>query len=247
LTRVCQSVKLRGTLSQQQEALVTMTTEQTLAATEVATEATANENTQATNGKVYTEEEFNNHIAGLKASLTKKLLKPYEDLGDPTELRKLREEANKKAQDESLKRGEFERVLQDLATKKDDEIRKRDSIIEQFRVENPLLQAASEFRSVNPEQVKKLLRGAVRLNGEGEVEVTDDKGAVRYNDQGQPLQVRDLVKEFLDTNPHFVQPTPATTNSSHSIKAGSNKIDISKLDLRKPEHRKLYAQATGRA
>lgn len=145
-----------------------------------------------------------------------------------------------------MKRGEFEKVLQDLATKKDDEIRKRDSIIEQFRVENPLLQAASEFRSVNPEQVKKLLRGSVRLNADGDVEVVDEKGSVRYNDAGQPLQVRDLVKEFLDTNPHFVQPTPSTTNSSHSIKADSGKIDISKLDMRNPEHRKLYAQATGR-
>jgi hypothetical protein len=59
--------------------------------------------------------------------------------------------------------------------------------------------------------------------------------------------VRDLVKEFLDTNPHFVQPTPSTTNSSHSIKTGSNKVDISKLDMKNPEHRKIYAQATGRA
>lgn len=210
------------------------------------TDTQANTESQA-QAKTYTQEEFDNHIAGLKASLTKKLLKPYEDLGDPQELRALRESAQKKAQEESMKRGEFEKVLQDLATKKDEEIRKRDGIIEQFRVENPLLQAASEFRSVNPEQVKKLLRGAVRLNADGEVEVTDDKGAVRYNDAGQPLQVKDLVKEFLDSNPHFVQPTPATTNSSHSIKAGSGKVDISKLDMKNPEHRKIYAQATGRA
>ena len=210
------------------------------------TDTQANTESQA-QAKTYTQEEFDNHIAGLKASLTKKLLKPYEDLGDPSELRALRETAQKKAHEESMKRGEFEKVLQDLATKKDEEIRKRDGIIEQFRVENPLLQAASEFRSVNPEQVKKLLRGAVRLNADGDVEVTDDKGQVRYNDAGQPLQVRDLVKEFLDTNPHFVQPTPSTTNSSHSIKAGSNKIDISKLDMKNPEHRKIYAQATGRA
>ena len=221
--------------------------EQTLATNEVATEATVEEQSQATKAKTYTQEEFDQHMAGLKASLTKKLLKPYEDLGDPQELRALREQAQKKAQEESMKRGEFEKVLQELATKKDEEIRKRDQVIEQFRVENPLLQAASEFRSVNPEQVKKLLRASVRLNSEGEVEVTDEKGAVRYNDAGQPLQVRDLVKEFLDTNPHFVQPTPATTNSNHSLRGDSTKIDISKLDMRNPDHRKLYAQATGRA
>lgn len=217
----------------------------TLATNEVATDATVDSTGQAP-AKTYTQEEFDNHIAGLKSSLTKKLLKPYEDLGDPTELRALRESAAKKAQEESMKRGEFEQVLQNLAKTKDEEIRKRDSIIEQFRVENPLMQAASEYRSVNPEQVKKLLRGAVRLNAEGDVEVTDDKGQVRYNNDGQPLEVKDLVKEFLDTNPHFVQPSVATVNSQHSIKTGSNKIDISKLDLKKPEHRKLYAQATGR-
>lgn len=219
-----------------------MSDQEIMAGTTEATDASANQQSQATKAKTYTQEEFDNHVAGLKASLAKKLLKPYEDLGDPAELRALREQAQKQAHEESVKRGEFEKVLQDLATKKDDEIRKRDSIIEQFRVENPLLTAASEFRSVNPEQVKKLLRGSVRLNTEGDVEVVGDDGAVRYNDAGQPLQVRDLVKEFLDTNPHFVQPTPATTNSSHSISTKSTKIDVSKLDMRNPEHRKMYAE-----
>ena len=223
-----------------------MTVEQTLASNIEATDASANEQSQAQAARTYTQEEFDSHMAGLKSSLAKKLLKPYEDLGDPTELRKLKEQAHAKAQEESMKRGEFEKVLQDLAAKKDSEIIKRDQVIAQFKVEQPLLQAASEFRSVNPEQVQRLLRSNVRLNGEGEVEVTDDAGTVRYNDAGQPLQVKDLVKEFLIANPHFVQPTPATANSNHSVSASSGKIDITKLDLRKPEHRKLYAQATGR-
>jgi len=220
-----------------------MTVEQTLASNNEATDALANEQSQATTAtKTYTQEEFDSHMAGLKASLTKKLLKPYEDLGDPTELRTLKEQAAKKAQEESLKRGEFDKIIQDLAAKKDSEIKQRDAIIEQFKVEQPLITAASEFRSVNPEQVKRLLRGSVRLNAEGEVEVTDEKGTVRYNDAGQPLQVKDLVKEFLSENPHFVQPTPSTTNSNHSVSAASGKVDITKLDMKNPEHRKLYAE-----
>jgi hypothetical protein len=97
---------------------------------------------------------------------------------------------------------------------------------------------------VNPEQVKSLLSTNVRLNSEGEVEVIDTKGAVRYTDAGTPLGVDDLVREFLDRNPHFVQPTPATTNtqSSHSSQSHSNKIDITKLDMKNPEHRKVYAE-----
>lgn len=215
-------------------------------ATNDATDADLNEN-QAEAVKTYSQQEVDNMMARMRGSLEKKLLKPYEGLGDPNELRALREEAQQKKQEEQIKRGEFEKTLQELAAKKDSEIQKRDSIIEQFRVENPLIQAASEFRSVNPEQVKRLLRTSVRLNNDGEVEVIDDKGSVRYNDAGQPLQVRDLVKEFLDTNPHFVQPTPSTSNSRHSIKAESSQLDISKLDMKNPEHRKIYAEAQARA
>lgn len=224
-----------------------MTTDTTSASNTEVTDTSANEPSQA-NSKTYTQEEFDQHMAGLKSSLAKKLLKPYEDLGDPQELRELKAAAAKKAQEESLKRGEFERVLQDLATKKDDEIRKRDQVIEQFKVEQPLLAAAGEFLSVNPEQVKRLLRESVRLNPDGEVEVLDEKGQVRYNDNGQALAVKDLVREFLDRNPHFVQPTPSTVNSNHSIQNNSGgKVDISKLDMKNPDHRKIYAQATGRA
>jgi formate-dependent nitrite reductase cytochrome c552 subunit len=216
--------------------------ENTLAANEVATDTTANESSQAQAARTYTQEEFDNHMAGLKSSLAKKLLKPYEELGDVEELRQLKLQAQQKAQEEQLKRGEFESILQELAAKKDSEIQKRDREIEKFKVEQPLLQAASEFRSVNPGQVQKLLRQSVRLNAEGEVEVLDEKGSVRYNDKGQALQVKDLVKEFLTTNPHFVQPTPSTTNSSHSVKTDNTKMDITKLDMKDPNDRKIYAE-----
>lgn len=222
-----------------------MSDQEIMAGTTEATDSSANSNSQetkATAGKTYTQEEFDNHIAGLKASLAKKLLKPYEDLGDPQELRALKEEANKRAQEEQVKRGEFDKILQELASKKDAEIQKRDKLIEEFKVEQPLLATASEFRSVNPEQVKRLLRNYVRLNADGEVEVTDDAGSVRYNDSGKPLSVKELVKDFLSANPHFVQPTPATTNSNHSFKADSGKIDVTKLDMSNPEDRKIYAE-----
>jgi hypothetical protein len=80
------------------------------------------------------------------------------------------------------------------------------------------------------------------LNENGEVEVLDNKGTARYNDQGQPLRVEDLVKEFLDTNPHFVSAGASTTNSRGNIGQSPQKIDIRKLDMRNPEHRRLYQQ-----
>lgn len=222
-----------------------MTVEQTLAGNNDATDAQAQQTSQETpavTARTYTQEEFDSHMAGLKSSLQKKLLKPYEDLGDINELRALKEQAQKKAQEEQVKRGEFDKILADLAAKKDAEIQKRDRLIEEFKVEQPLLSVAGEYRSVNPEQVKRLLRPYVRLNGDGEVEVTDDKGTVRYGDNGKPISVQDLVKNFLAENPHFVQATPATTNSTHSVKSTSAKIDVTKLDMKNPEDRKIYAE-----
>jgi hypothetical protein len=108
----------------------------------------------------------------------------------------------------------------------------------------PLLSAAAKFNAVNAEQVKALLGNQVRLNNDGEVEVVDEKGAVRYNDKGEAVGVDDLVRGFLDLNPHFKVANPSTTNTKSNFTPGADtKVDISKLDMRNPEHRKIYAAA----
>ena len=201
---------------------------------------------QAQATKTYTQEEVDNMMARMKGSLQKKLLKPYEDLGDPEELRSIKSEWEKKQQEQAIKRGEFEKTLQDLAAKKDAEIQKRDALIKEYKVNTPLLSAAAQYKAVNAEQVKALLANSVRLNEHGEVEVVDTKGSVRYNDAGEPLGVNDLVREFLDSNPHFVQATPATANTKSNHSNPSTAVDISKLDMKNPEHRKLYAQVLGK-
>ena len=197
---------------------------------------------QAQATKTYSQEEVDNMMARMRGSLEKKLLKPYADLGDPEELRQLREEATKRQTEQQIKRGEFEKTLQELAAKKDAEIQKRDAVIQEYKVNVPLLSAAAKYNAVNAEQVKALLHNQVRMNNEGEVEVVDTKGSVRYSDKGEPIGVEDLVREFLDSNPHFKLASPSTTNTKSNISGGnSGKIDISKLDMSKPEHRKIYA------
>jgi hypothetical protein len=222
-----------------------MDSQQTLAA-DGATDALAeahSQDTPATHGRVYTQQEFDDAMAKMKASVAKKVAKQYEDLGDPEELRTIKAESERKRQEEQVKRGEFEKILQDLAHKKDQEIARRDSVIREYKVDSPLLSVAAQMRSVNPQQVKSLLKNNVRLGDDGEVEVVDDNGQVRYSDSGQTLGVQDLVREFLEANPHFVQPTPATTNSKSSISGSTTgKLDISKLDMKNPEHRKAYAE-----
>jgi hypothetical protein len=219
-----------------------MTVEQTLEKTTV-TDSTADADNQAQTAKTFTQEEVNAILARTKSQLERKFASKYEELGDPEELRTIKTEWEKKQQQEQIKRGEFEKTLQELAAKKDAEIQRRDAIIKEYKVNTPILEAAAKHRAVAPEQVKALLSNNVRLNDQGEVEVVGSDGAVRYRDNGTALAVEDLVSEFLSQNPHFVNATPATTNAKSSITAPvKDKVDITKLDMTKPEHRALYKE-----
>lgn len=194
------------------------------------------ENTQAT--KTYTQEDFDRHMAGLKRKFEKK----YEGV-DIEEYRSLKQQQEQVQQEQAMKRGEFEKILQESLSKKDQEIQKRDSIIKNYKIDVPLTNAAAKFRAVNVEQVTQLLKGNVRLNEDGEVEVIDAKGTVQYNDSGNLVTVDDYVKSWLDLNPHFVQPTVATTNSKSNVaNASSQVVDVASLDMKNPEHRKRYAE-----
>lgn len=217
----------------------------TLATQDMATDAasTTDAENQAQATKTYSQKEVDDMMARMKSSLKSKLLKPYEELGDPDELRQLKAEAEQKRQAEQLKRGEFEKTLQELAAKKDAEISKRDAVIKEYKINTPLLSAAAKYNAVNAEQVKALLNNSIRLGESGEVEVVDGKGSVRYSDKGEPISVEDLVKEFLDTNPHFKIANPATTGTRSNVTTKAPpKVDITKLDMNKPEDRALYKE-----
>jgi len=210
-----------------------------------ATDAPAQTENQAEQSeKYYTQAEFDRHMAGMRKAIESKFEKQFAELGDLTELKQIKANAEKAKQEEALKKGEFEKVLQDMAAKKDAEIQKRDSVIKEYKVNTPLLDAAARYRAVAPEQVKQLLSSNVRLNELGDVEVVGTDGTVRYSDSGAPLAVDDLVKEFLDKNPHFVSPAPSTTNTkSNQGSLSSGEFDISKLDFKNPAHRERYKQA----
>ena len=70
----------------------------------------------------------------------------------------------------------------------------------------------------------------------------DEKGTVRYSDKGQPFKVEDLVKEFLDQNPHFKSAGPATTQGKSNFNQSRERLDITKLDMNNPNDRKAYAE-----
>jgi hypothetical protein len=177
-------------------------------------ETGSSENTNQAATKTYTQEEFDSHMARMKASITKKYEKTFQELGDIDELKQLKADSERKALEDQKKRGEFDSILKSMVDKKDAEIAKRDQLIKEYTVDLPLVQTAAQLRAVNAEQVKALLKPNVRLGQEGAVEIVDREGKVRYTDAGTPFKVEDLVSEFLQSNPHFVQPTPATTQGS---------------------------------
>jgi hypothetical protein len=215
----------------------------TTLANDMGTEPAGDTASQAQAAKTFTQDEVNAILARTKSQLEKKYSSKYEDLGDPDELRSIKSDWEKKQQEQQIKRGEFEKTLQEMAAKKDAEIQKRDSVIKEYKVNVPILSAAAKFNAVNAEQVKSLLAQNVRLNSEGDVEVVDEKGSVRYNDKGEPIAVEELVRGFLDSNPHFKMATPSTTNTRSNISSVSaEKLDVSKLNMTNPEHRKLYAE-----
>jgi hypothetical protein len=202
---------------------------------------TSENNNQATE-KTYTQKEVDDLMARTKTAIQKKAASKYEDLGDPEELRQLKADYEQRKLEEQKKRGEFDSIIASLAAKKDEEIRKRDEIIRNYTVDMPLVNVAAQFGAVNPNQVKALLKSNVKLGETGEVEVLDDKGTVRYSDKGQPFKVEDLVKEFLDQNPHFKAAGPTTTNGKSNVSQSREKLDITKLDMKNPADRKLYAE-----
>jgi len=112
-----------------------------------------------------------------------------------------------------------------------------------IKVDDALLQSSSKYKAINPAQVSQLIKGQVTLNDAGDVEVVDQNGAPRYAESGEPLTVDMLVKEFLDTNPHFISAGPSGSGAKSNTQTdGVKPVDISKLDMKDPAQRKIYAE-----
>ena len=107
----------------------------TTLANDMGTEPAGETASQAQAAKTFTQDEVNAILARNKSQLEKKYASKYEDLGDPDELRSIKTDWEKKQQEQQIKRGEFEKTLQEMAAKKDAEIQKRDSVIKEYITE----------------------------------------------------------------------------------------------------------------
>lgn len=146
--------------------------------------------------------------------------------------------------EEMKKRGEFEELLKTQAEKFNGKIQQYESELTSIKVDGTLLNEASSQKAVNPQQVVALLKGNLKLNEAGGVDVVDKNGQVRYDDNGNALSVSNLVNEFLTANPHFVSAGPSGSGTGQGIGRQTPVVDndVSKLDMNNSEHRQHYAK-----
>lgn len=156
--------------------------------------------------KTYTQEDMDRVISDRLARERKKFEKQLDgiDINEARQIMLEREQAQIERQKE---KGEFEQVLKQTNEKKDQEIAKLTAALHSTKIDGALFTAANRHNAIDSEQVATLLRNRVRLSDDGMVEVIDDNGTVRYNDNADPLSIDEAVSEFLTASPHFVRAT----------------------------------------
>jgi acylphosphatase len=174
--------------------------------------------------------------------VTKNFEKKYAGI-DPEQARKLLEEKENKEIEDQKARGEFEKILKEQAEKSNKEIAGLRSEIEKVKVDGALLNAASKNSAINPEQVKDLLKGNVKLTDDGKVEILAENKQPMYNKDGDLKSIDEYVKDFITDNPHFQTATPSGSGSKANLgKVDAKPFNIADLDMTKPEDRKQYAE-----
>jgi len=179
--------------------------------------------------KAFSQEELDAIVEQRLMRERKKYEKKLEGV-DLDEARRLLDEKQQAEIERQKEKGEFEKVLQQLAEKKDNEISQYKTKLQEIQVDGALINAASQNNAVSPDQVVALLKSKTRLGEDGSVEILDNDGSVRYNDSGTPMQVNDLVSEFLTANPHFVKASPSGTGSKGAA-GGSTQKPSSVADM----------------
>jgi len=214
-------------------------TEETAPQQQVEKQADTREQTQS-----FSQDDLNRIVAERVAREKSKFEKKFENV-DLDHYKTLIEAEEKRKQEELEKRGQYETLLKEQAEKFNSKIQTYEQELHSIKVDGTLLNEASSNKAINPQQVVALLKGQVRLNEAGGVDVIDPTGQVRYDDNGNPLKVSDLVKGFLQENPHFKAPTPrgSGTGSAQGEQGSLVETDISKLDMNNPRHRQQFAES----
>ena len=189
------------------------------------------------------QEDVNRIVAERVAREKSKFEKKYSNV-DINLYNDLVEKQEQARQQDLEKRGEYEALMREQAEKFNSKIQKYESELHSIKIDGALLNEASAAKAINPQQVVSLLKSQLKLNEAGAVDVVDQNGQVRYDDQGNPIKVSHLVNEFLSANPHFVSAGPNGSGTGQGVGKQTPVVenDVTKLNMQNPEHRAQYAK-----
>ena len=191
----------------------------------------------------FTQDEVNNiverRLAKERGSMYKKL--GVEDWDIAVNAVKTQKDLEEK---QRIQKGEFEEILKTRTQEHQKEKTQLENQLKDIKINKSLLSSASKNKAINPDQVVELLKGNIKLNETGNVEILDNNGIARYNKLGELLSTDELVQEFLTQNPHFVSATPSGSGSVSNVdRQELNKpFNLSDLNFNNPEDRKKYAE-----
>lgn len=195
---------------------------------------------QAPSERMFTQEEVNAMIAKRADKMAKQ---KFGDI-DVSEYQELKAAKDKSQRDELIRKNKFEEVLKQQKEQYDGEISSLRSQLTNVRVDGAVLDAATKFGAVSPSDVAQLLKNSIQLDSNGNPVVLDATGDVRYDaGNAEPLSIEAAVKEFLDQKPYFRAGNPAGAGTvSNSKPTKTDQLTLGDLDMKNPEHRKMYAE-----
>jgi hypothetical protein len=200
------------------------------------TGASADEVNNGQEERLFTQTELNEILSKRIAQVKQR--QPEVDVNEYQELKKLKQS---QYEEQMMKRQEFEKLLKQTKSQADAEAQQLRGELEKIKVDGALISAASKGGSVNPEHIAQLLKTNIKLDNSGSVNVVDSEGNVRYTPNADPMSVDDLVDEFLSANTYYRTAGPSGSGSSgNTQKQSSTSLDLSQLDLSRPDHREVY-------
>ena len=220
-----------------------MTDNTQVEATEAAVENTETQAKEEVINPTFSQDQLDKIIEDRLAKQRRALEKRYAGV-DPDHYKEMISVEESKKLEAKKARGQFEEVLKETVSKKDEAINQLRSELHSVKVDGAVLSAANKSGAINAAQVVQLLHSQIRLGDDGNAEVLDTNGQPRYTESGNPMDVETLVGEFLSSNPHFKAATPGGHSSQSNLAPNLDvKLNLADLDMNNPDHRKIYGEA----
>jgi len=180
----------------------------------------------------------------------KDMLAKFEGI-DPDKFKEMQTVAERAEQERLKQAGEFEKALEQglHSLKSENEKLKeiiggKDSRLAEVLIDNTIL-AAIDGKAVNNNQVLKLLRENVKLDGDAAIVLDGD--SPKLDEKGNLLSVKDYALSFLAENAHLARPSGGGSGSQGNTGAntGARTIKRSEFGALKPSDQVAYLKEGG--